>query len=269
VTAEPALVARALGEVSVENAGEAWSAVAVEWAELWGSFANPARYAILEAIGIRSGARVLDVGCGSGELLGMLRDAGAAVAGIDPAPGMIELARARAEAADIRVGVVESLPWPDASFDAVTAINALQFADDPDAALAEIARVTVPGGVIAVANWAEAARNDIHVLEQAVAASFEEELPPENALRMPGGLEDLFHRGGVALVASGTVVAPWDAPDENILVRGVLLGEDNAGLADGAATVIDAATPFRTARGGYRLINGFRYAVGRTPARPV
>jgi SAM-dependent methyltransferase len=269
VTAEPDPPARALEEVSVENAGAAWSAVAAEWAQLWGSFATPARYAILEATGIRPGASVLDVGCGSGEFLGMLLDAGAAAAGIDPAPGMIELARVRVPAADIRLGAVESLPWPDASFDAVTAINALQFADDPDAALAEIARVTVPGGAIAVANWADAARNDIHVLEQAVAASFEEELPPENELRIPGGLEELFRRGGVALVASGTVVAPWDAPDENTLVRGILLGEDSAGLADGAATVIDAATPFRTTDGGYRLVNAFRYAVGRTPARPA
>jgi SAM-dependent methyltransferase len=254
-----------LEEVAVEDAGEAWSAVALEWSELWGGFADPVRNAITLAAGIRPGMRVLDVGCGSGEYLAMLASAGAAVAGIDPAPGMIELARARVSGADIRVGAVESLPWPDASFDAVTAVNCLQFADDPDAALAEMTRVTVPGGCVVVANWADAAHNDIHVLEQAVAASFDEEVPPDDELRVPGGLEDLFSRGGLALVASGTVAAPWVAPDENTLVRGVLLGEDDDGLAAGAATVIHAANPFRAPGGGYRLVNAFRYAVGRAP----
>jgi SAM-dependent methyltransferase len=263
VTAEPVIPARASEEVPVDDAEDAWSAVAVEWAELWGCFADPVRHAIVDATGIRPGTRVLDVGCGSGEFLGLLHGLGAAAAGIDPAPGMVELARALAPAADIRLGRGETLPWPDASFDVATAVNSLQFVDDPDAALAEITRVTVPGGFLAVANWAEAARNDIHVLEQAVATSFEEELPPENELRLPGGLEELFRRCGVELVASGTVAAPWDAPDESTLVRGILLGEDSAGLIDGRATVISAASQFRMPGGGYRLVNAFRYAVGR------
>lgn len=249
----------------MDEAEDAWSAVAVEWAELWGRFADPVRRVIVEATGIRAGSRVLDVGCGSGEFLDLLAEAGATTAGIDPAPGMIAIASARVPEAEIHLGAVDSLPWPDATFDVVVAVNALQFADDPGAALAEMARVTAPNGCVAIANWADATRNDIHLIEQAVAASFDEELPPDEDLRLPGGLERLVRAGGLRLVASGTVPAPWEAPDESALVRGILLGEDSAGLADGAGTVLQAAKRFRMPNGGYRLENAFRFAVGRTP----
>lgn len=162
---------------------DAWSTVATEWAELWGDFADPVRRVVIQSTGIRSGIRVLDVGCGSGEFLSMLSDAGAVVSGADPAPAMIALARARVPEADIRAGTAESLPWASGSFDVVTAINALQFADDIAAGLAELMRVTVPEGHVAVANWAEGERNDVNVIEAAVAASFDEELPPDGELR--------------------------------------------------------------------------------------
>lgn len=245
--------------------GDAWSAVAAEWARLWGDFADPVRRAISDATGIRPGTRVLDVGCGSGEFVRALTDAGAACSGIDPAAAMVELSRSRVPGADIRQGDVEQLPWPDASFDVVVAINALQFADDPDAALAEMARVTVPGGFVAVANWADAPLNDIHVLEQAVAASFDEEIPPDDEVRLPGGLAELLRRGGITPVTSGLVDAPWEAVDDDTLVRGILLGEDDDGLADGAATILAASAPFRLTTGGYRLDNALRFTVGSTP----
>lgn len=248
---------------------DAWSAVARDWAELWGSFADPARRKILDLTGIRPGTRVLDVGCGSGEFLALLDRAGAVTAGVDPAPAMIARARSCAPAADIRLGSAESLPWPAASFDVVTAVNSLQFAEDTDAAVAEIARVTVPGGCIAIANWAEGERNDLDVIEAAVAASFGDEPTPDGDLRMPGGLERLLRDGGLAVVASGIVEVPWDAADPDQLVRGVLMGEDADGLAAGAGAVVDAAAPFRTADGGYRLANAFRYAVARTPQEPA
>lgn len=251
----------------MDGAGEnAWSAVATEWAALWGDFADPVRRIIERDAGIGRGTRVLDVGCGSGEFLAALEKAGAECAGIDPAPAMVALARHRVPLADIRTGSVDALPWPNGAFDVVTAVNVLQFAGDTGAALAEMARVTVPGGLVAVANWADAARNDIHLIEQAIAASFEEELPEDDDLRLPGGLERLFRASGLRLVASGTVPAPWEAADDDALVRGILLGEDDAGRADGAGTVLHAAKRFRTPQGTYRLNNAFRFAVGRTEA---
>ena len=244
-----------------------WSRVAEDWARLWGAFADPAREALVAAAEIAPGMRVLDVGCGSGEFLRLLLERGARVSGIDAAGGMVELARVAAPSGELRVGDALELPWPDASFDAMTAVNALELTGDPERALAEAVRVTVPGGVVAVANWAEGPLNDVDTLEAAVAEAHGDERSPDGELRQPGGLEHLMSAAGLEAIRSGTVPALWEAADDRTLVRGILLGEDDTGLASAGPVVVAAARPFRTAAGGYRLVNAFRYAVGRTPSR--
>jgi SAM-dependent methyltransferase len=241
-----------------------WSDVAAGWAELWAGFAGPVWSVVAEETGIRRGTWVLDVGCGSGDFLAWADARGAVVAGIDPAPGMLALARERLFG-DLRSGTAAELPWPAGSFDVVTSFNALQFAEDTDEALAECARVTERGGFVAVANWAEAERNDLHVVEAAVAAADGQEPLPDGELRLTGGLEALFADAGLAGVRAGLVELPWEVPDGDALVRGVLLGADAAVAAATAPVVLAAARPFRTPAGGYRLLNAFRYAVGRVP----
>lgn len=147
----------------------------------------------------------------------------------------------------------------------MTAFNALQFAGDPLDALAELVRVTVPGGHVAVANWAEGDRNDLDTVEAAVAAAAGEEPLPDGDLRQAGGLEQLLAGAGLAVVSAGLVEVPWEPPDDAALARGVLLGEDPATMSARTPTVLAAARRFRTPAGGYRLVNAFRYAAGRTP----
>ncbi|MEQ4305194.1 class I SAM-dependent methyltransferase [Plantactinospora sp. B6F1] len=242
-----------------------WSAVAAGWTDLWGGFAEPVWRVLVAAGGIGPGSRVLDVGCGGGDLLGYLDRLGAQTAGVDPAPGMVALARSRVPAADLRIGDAERLPWPDHTFDLVAAVNAVQFAADTLDALAEFVRVAQPGGLVAIANWAEGRHNDLDTIERAVADASGEEPLPDGELREPGGLERLLADGGLDVVVAGLVPVPWYAADDDALVRGVLLGEDPQTLAATASTVCDAARPFRQPGGGYRLDNAFRYAVGRTP----
>jgi SAM-dependent methyltransferase len=244
---------------------DGWSEVAADWAALWGEFSGPARQALISASGIGVGSRVLDVGCGSGEFVAMLRGLGAIASGTDPAQGMLEMARRRNPGADIRPGTAEALPWPPASFDVVTAVNSLQFADSPSAALAEAVRVTVPGGAVAVSNWAEGELNDLNSIEAAVARADGEDPMPDGDLRQAGGLESLLRDGGLGVVAAGLVDVPWEAPDNETLIGGVLLGE-SVERAEFARVVVAAAQPFRTASGGYRLVNRFRYAVGQVPS---
>lgn len=237
---------------------DAWSDVAEGWAALWGRVAAPAWTALIEACAIRAGTRVLDVGCGSGEFLGELVRRGAAPTGVDPAPDMVRLAARHASAMR---GDAEDLPFPDDAFEVVTAINALQFAEHTAAALREFARVAGPEGRIGIAVWAEGARNDIDVIERAVSRALDEEVLLDGPLRSAGGLEVAFAAAGLDTRAAGEVPVPWRVPDDDALVRGILLGEDEATMAELRGVVVAAAAPFRRPDGGYVLRNVFRWAV--------
>jgi SAM-dependent methyltransferase len=249
---------------------DGWSAVAADWSHLWGELALPVWRTVISVTGIGPGdhgVRVLDVGCGGGDFLAYLEAhlerLDVVLAGIDPAPGMVDLARSRLPGADLRIGSAEHLPWAANIFDVTTAFNSLQFAPDTLEALVEMNRVTVGGGRVAIANWADERHNDLDTIEAAVARSADEPVPPGGPLRDPDGLERVLAEAGLEILAAGLVEVPWYAPDDDTLVRGVLLGEDAATVAARADTVITAARPFRTPDGGYRLVNAFRYAVGR------
>lgn len=110
---------------------------------------------------LKIGEKVLDVGCGTGSVTipAKLRvGKNGSLAGIDPAPEMISIARRKAQRAgieiDLRVGVIESLPYPDETFDAVT--SSLMMHHLPEnlrvTGLAEIRRVLKPGGRLLIAD---------------------------------------------------------------------------------------------------------------------
>jgi SAM-dependent methyltransferase len=113
--------------------------------------------AVAEALAARPGERVLDLGCGTGGVAEHLAATGADVVGIDLAPGLIEIARERAAERgleiDYRVGDCESLDVEDASFDAVGSSVGIMFAPTHEATAGELARITKPGGRLALANW--------------------------------------------------------------------------------------------------------------------
>ena len=90
------------------------------------------------------GTRLLDVACGSGLLAALAAGRGAEVAGVDITPALLEIARERTPEGDFREADLAALPFGDAAFDAVSGVNAFQFALDPGAALREAARVLVP-----------------------------------------------------------------------------------------------------------------------------
>src|ERR1700733_10176373 len=110
------------------------------------------RPAILDLAGDVAGRRVLDAGCGSGPLFAALRDRGAIVTRFDKSAGMIELARRRlGDVADLQVADLGSpLPFPDNTFDDVTASLVLHYLEDWGPALSELRRVLKPGGRLIV-----------------------------------------------------------------------------------------------------------------------
>ena len=112
---------------------------------------------VVEAVGAAGGRRWLDVACGTGGVAEPAARAGAEVTGIDLAPTLIETARERAAGQrleiDYRVGDAESLDVDDASFDVVTSSFGVIFAPDQPRAAGELARVTRPGGTLALSTW--------------------------------------------------------------------------------------------------------------------
>jgi ubiquinone/menaquinone biosynthesis C-methylase UbiE len=101
--------------------------------------------------------QILDVGCGTGYLLGRLAaraPQAETLAGIDAAPAMIEVAGDAAADDRLRfvVSTAERLPWPAASFDLVVSTTSFDHWADQRAGLAQCARVLAPGGCLVLAD---------------------------------------------------------------------------------------------------------------------
>ena len=239
--------------------GPDWSAKAEAWAELWAHLADPARAAIADAAGIGPGTRVLDIGCGSGEFLVQAAGRGAAASGIDAAEGMIEIARRRLPEADLRVGPMEQLPWPDAAFDLACGFNAFQFAADVTGALAEAGRVAAR---VAICSWARR-REALDVLEplEALVPAEDESGPPRPRLSEPGVIERLAREAGLHPGPAAEVDVPYEAPDEATLVRALMFDVPQLGEDVVRRVGLEAAAPYRRPDGSYRFENRFRYLI--------
>jgi trans-aconitate methyltransferase len=109
-----------------------------------GAFVPQLAGGVLEWLNAQPGERILDLGCGDGQLTVRLAAAGAQVTGADLSPEMVAAARARG--AQAQVANAEALPFADASFDAVFSNAALHWMRDHEAMLAQVFRVLRPGG---------------------------------------------------------------------------------------------------------------------------
>ena len=172
--------------------------------------------------GLAPGERILDAGCGTGSLLRHLAacDERPEVAGIDASPIYVAAAR-EAAGPGIRVeeGDICGLPFTDAAFDRAMTQLVLQFIPDPARALAELVRVTRPGGTVAAAVWASGGGMvaqrmflDTAALLDPAAAALRDHTFTRPMTR-PGQLPELFHAGGLGDVAEGSATIWMDFAD--------------------------------------------------------
>ena len=121
------------------------------------TFLTPLGPRLVEAAGIGSGQRVLDVAAGTGNASIPAAEAGAEVVASDLTPELFEAGRARAAAAGVELEWVEAdahgLPFEDGSFDTVISSIGVMFAPFHQKAADELVRVCRPGGTIGLLSW--------------------------------------------------------------------------------------------------------------------
>jgi SAM-dependent methyltransferase len=196
-----------------------------------GRYSRPLAPAFADFAHVKPGQQVLDVGCGSGVLTEELaRRVGAEhVAGVDPSP-LLQACAERVPGAELRAGKAEALPWPDDSFDAALAQLVIHFMDDPKAGVAEMARATRPGGIVAACSWDFGGGMEMLRVYWQTARELDNDLAGES--RSFGNLEELYalwHELGLEDVEAGPLEVSSEYADFDELWGSFLLGVGPAG----------------------------------------
>jgi SAM-dependent methyltransferase len=206
--------------------------------------------AVAGAAGVGDGTSLLDLGCGDGAFCAFAARRGAIVSGVDCEPDAVAAALEAVPSGDFRLGMMESLPWDDDSFDVITAFNAVQYALDPDLALVEAARVLRPDGRIAVCKWGPPAGNEFFAFLAAIGAGG---VHGELGL-VSDPVEDAIRGSRLEILDTDDVAAPIEMAGDAALEASL----SRAGIG-AAASVTAAAAPYRRADGGYRFDNRLRF----------
>jgi ubiquinone/menaquinone biosynthesis C-methylase UbiE len=135
-----------------------YAAQARDYDRTWSFYIEATTQATLKRLPMSAQARVLDVGCGTGELLRRLRARypAAVLAGLDPVEEMLVVAKEKLSGKeDLRVGYADALPWNSGSFDVVVSCNMFHYITHPVVALQEMGRVLRPGGTLVMTDWCD------------------------------------------------------------------------------------------------------------------
>lgn len=264
-----------MGSATIQ--GQLWGARAQDWAAHVEQVCLPLIGAALDAARVTSGTRLLDAGCGAGLLLLLAKLRGAHVTALDASPGLLAIARQRLPAADVREGDLEALPFADASFDSVTAVNSLFYAQDMGAAMRELARVVRPGGRVIVTVWGPPGRCEFLAAVMPALGPLMPPPPPgappphPGALAEPGALEVVLKAAGLRVVEEGEVACPFVFPSTEASWRGnASAGVNQAAIAHSGEAAVravyaNADRDHTRPDGSVRYENVFLWAAGERP----
>jgi SAM-dependent methyltransferase len=248
-----------------------WGARPEDWA-LSEDQQLPTYVQALARVDLEPRRRVLDVGCGAGAFLRLVAGRGARPFGVDASEALIELARRRLPAADLRVGDMEALPFEGDTFDLVTGFNAFFFADDIVAALREAGRVAKPAAPVVIQVWGPHERSDLEAMKAIVRPFFPPrppDAPPEPELWRPGVLETVARQAGLEPGEAFNVAWAYEFPDGETLARAMIAPAGIAEIVGPSgeervkAAIVRGLAPHRGPEGSYRLQNEFRCLLAR------
>ena len=262
---------------SATTQGELWGKRARDFSVYLEQVGLPLFGAVLDAARVTPEMRLLDAGCGAGLLAVLASFRGARVTALDASTALLAIARGRLPAADVRQGDLESLPFADASFDAVTAVNSLFYATDMAAALRELSRVVRPGGRVVVTAWGPPERCEKLAGLLSVIGPLMPPPPPgaprghPGALSEPGALAAVLARAGLRVVEEGEVSCPFAWHSAEVSWRAsaaagptqLAIGHSGEGAVRSALAQMDRA--HMRPDGSIRYQNVFLWVTGERP----
>jgi ubiquinone/menaquinone biosynthesis C-methylase UbiE len=215
------------------------------------------------------GTRMLHVGCGTGTALELAARAGAEVAGLDASVDLLKVARERLPDADLRVADAAELPYDRGCFDQVMAFDAIQYTEPPAVAVAELARVTRPGGSVVIGLWHNWSGREASAFLNAVRGLVPIASSDSQPVRDLYRLREVMKEAGLDVYGFAEVTRRYDFPSLEAAWESMTSSPNVAraievvGLEAAHEVFLANFGNQRRADGSIHQDNLFQYAVGR------
>lgn len=224
---------------------KSWQRVAEKYGAAWSSLTRNFIPALLVAVNIRNGVRVLDLACGPGYVAAASEAAGAEPIGVDFSSEMVRLAREQNPSIEFREGDAHALEFPDESFDVVMINFGLLHMSDPQKVITECARVLCAGGRIGFTVWADPRLSvGAKIVQDAIVEYANQDVrvpqgPEGIAYTQPRACQAVLTKAGFdpSTFNFETVFSEWLVSNPNFLFESKL----NAGVR--TAALLAAQTP--------------------------